>query len=168
MSTFTAQRVTRAHTIHLSGSLQQVFPLFEPLGEKLWAHGWNPEMLYPSDGAAQVGTVFVTQHPGEPTKTWTIIAYEKLQTQAQVSYLNVLPDSHLSRIDVHCEQAGPQITAAHVTYTLTALAPQGNAYLDGFTQEHYQDYISSWETAITHFLLHEHTLSHPHAEDTSL
>jgi hypothetical protein len=138
-----------------------VFPLFSPLGEKLWAHGWDPEMLYPSSGAAQVGTVFTTQHANKPTRIWTIIVYAS--EQAQVSYLNVLPDSHVSRIEVSCEAEGTQATLACITYTLTALTSQGNTYLDGFTQEHYQAYISSWETAITHYLFHGHMLAHTEA-----
>ena len=161
MSEFIAQQVTRSHTIHLPATPHEVFPLFSPLGEKHWAHGWDPEMLYPSSGAAQVGTVFTTQHTNKPTQIWTIIAYAS--EQAQVSYLNVLPDSHMSRIEVSCEAEGTQATLACITYTLTALTPQGNIYLDEFTQEYYQDYISSWETAITHYVLYGQTPVHTEA-----
>ncbi|GHO71298.1 hypothetical protein KSC_101900 [Ktedonobacter sp. SOSP1-52] len=86
MSAFIAQRVTRSHTIYLPAAPHKVFPLFSPLGEKHWAHDWDPEMLYPSSGGAQVGTVFTTQHANKPTQIWTIIAYAN--EQAQVSYLN--------------------------------------------------------------------------------
>jgi hypothetical protein len=161
MSAFIAQQITRSHTIHLPATPSEVFPLFSPLGEKHWAHGWDPEMLSPSSGEAQVGSVFTTQHANKPTQIWTIIAYAS--EQAQVSYLNVLPDSHVSRIEVSCEAEGTQATLARITYTLTALTSQGNTYLDEFTQEYYQDYISSWETAITHYLLHGHMLAHPEA-----
>ncbi len=150
MSTFIAQQITRSHTIHLPATPHDVFPLFSPLGEKHWVHGWEPEMLYPSSGATQVGTVFTTQHANKSTQIWAIIAYAS--EQAQVSYINVLPDSHVSRIEVSCEAEGTQATLAHITYTLTALTPQGNTYLDGFTQEYYQTYISSWETDIMHYL----------------
>lgn len=156
MSAFIAQHITRSHTIHLPTTPRNVFPLFSPLGEKHWAHGWNPEMLYPSSGVAQVGAVFTTQHANRPTQIWTIIAYASEQTQ--ISYLNVLPDSHVSRIEVSCEAEGMQATLTRITYLLTALTPQGNTYLDGFTKEYYKDYISSWETAITYYLLHGHTL----------
>ncbi|MDQ2714501.1 MAG: SRPBCC family protein [Chloroflexota bacterium] len=161
MSVFIAQQVTRSHTIHLPATPHEVFPLFSPLGEKHWVQGWDPEMLYPSSGVAQSGTVFTTQHANEPTRIWTIIAYAR--EQAHVSYLNVLPDSHVSRIEVSCEAQGTQATLARITYTLTALTPQGNTYLDGFTQEYYQAYISFWETAITHYLLHGHMHPHPEA-----
>jgi hypothetical protein len=154
MSDFIAQQITRSHTIHLPATPREVFPLFSPLGEKHWAHGWNPTMLYPSSGAAQVGTVFTTQHANESVKIWTIIGYTSEQNL--VSYLNVLHDSHVSRIEVICEPDGAQGSIVHITYILTSLTPQGNTYLDGFTQEHYQEYISSWETAIKHYLLHGH------------
>lgn len=158
MTIFVAQHVTRSHTIHLPAALEQAFPLFEPLGEKHWSPGWDPEMLYPSDGAAQIGAVFTTNHAGESTRIWTIIAYEK--EQAHVTYFNVLPSSHTSWIDVSCERADAQTSIAHITYTLTALTPQGNTYITTFTQEHYQNWISSWQKAISHYLLHGQILSH--------
>lgn len=150
MSDFSAQQITRSHTIHLPAAPHVVFPLFSPLGEKHWAHGWHPTMLYPSSGLAQMGTVFTTRHANEPAKIWIIIAYVPERTQ--VSYLNVLPTSHVSRIEVACERDGDQESTARITYTLTSLTSLGNTYLDGFTQEHYQEYISFWETAITHYL----------------
>lgn len=157
MSAFIAQQVTRSHTIHLPAPPHEVFPLFSPLGEKHWARGWDPEMLYPTSGVAQEGAVFATQHAGEPAKIWTIIAYER--EQAHVTYVNVLPHAYTSRIDVCCESDGTEATSVCVTYTLTALTPHGNEYIERFTQEHhYQAYISSWETAIEYYLLHGHML----------
>lgn len=158
MSTFVAQRVTRSHTIQLPATPQQVFPLFEPLGEKLWEVDWNPDMLYPLTGEAEVGTTFATRHADEPTKVWTIIAYER--EQSHVTYFNVLPQSHTSWIDVRCQQAEEQTSRVCVTYTLTALSPQGNALLATFTPQHYQTWISSWQQAITHYLLSGQLLSH--------
>ncbi|MBO0782216.1 MAG: SRPBCC family protein [Ktedonobacteraceae bacterium] len=160
MSNFVAQQVSRTHGIRVPAPVDRAFPLFEPLGEKHWAYGWSPDMLYPASGEASVGTVFTTQQAGEPAKIWTIIAYEK--EQAHVTYVNVLPHAYTSRIDVRCEPDGPQATSVCVTYTLTALTPHGNEYIEQFTEEHhYQAYISSWETAIRHYLLHGHILPHP-------
>lgn len=160
MSTFVAQQITRTHTIHLPAAPARVFPLFSPLGEKHWEPEWNPEMLYPASGAAQMGTVFTTRHADEPVRIWTIITYDHAQTR--ISYLNVAPTSHLSRIDISCAATGTQTTSATITYTLTALTTQGNAYLDGFTAEYYQAYIAAWERAITHYLAHGQPRAHPH------
>ncbi len=158
MSAFSAQQITRSHAIHLPAAPHEVFPLFSPLGEKRWVHGWNPTMLYPASGATQPDMVFTTQHANEPAKIWAIIAYTP--EQSQISYLNVLPTSHMSKVEVACEADGVQRSTVRITYTLTSLTRQGNSYLDGFTQEHYQEYISSWETALTYYLLHGHVPAH--------
>ena|SRR5690242_20969872 len=162
MSNFVAQQVTRSHVILVPAPVDRAFPLFEPLGEKLWVHGWNPDMLYPASGVAQEGTVFTTQHANEPVKVWTIITYER--EQAHVTYINVLPQAYTSCIDVRCESNGTEASSVCVSYTLTALSPHGNEYIERFTGEHhYQAYISSWETAIRYYLLHGHML--PHTEE---
>ena len=161
MPTFAAQQIMRAQTIHLPAGPDRVFPLFSPLGEKHWEPDWNPQMLYPASGAAQVGAVFTTQHADEPAKIWTIIGYDRAQTT--ISYLNVAPMSHLTRIDIACAPAAPQATSASVTYTLTALTPHGSAYLDRFTEAHYQAYIASWERAITYYLAHGQPHAHSRA-----
>src|SRR5579864_5921770 len=44
---FVGQSVTRTGTIHLNGPIARVFPLFEPIPEKLWAPGWEPKVVYP-------------------------------------------------------------------------------------------------------------------------
>lgn len=158
MPTFVAQQITRSHTIQAPAAPADVFPLFTPLGEKHWEPDWNPEMLYPASGAAQVGTVFTTRHGAEPAKIWTIIGYDR--DLLRISYLNVAPTSHVTTIDIVCEAIGAQATSATITYTLTALTPQGAAYLDTFTAEHYAAYIASWEVAISHYLRHGRPRAH--------
>ena len=159
MSKFTAQQVTRSHMIHVPAAIDRAFPLFEPIGEKYWADGWNPDMLYPASGDTQEGTVFTTQHTDEPAKIWIIIAYER--EQAHMIYVNVLPHAYTSRIDVRCEPAGAETTSVCVSYTLTALTSHGNEYIERFMDEqHYQAYISSWETTIGYYLRHGHMLPH--------
>ena len=54
MPTFLAQHLTRSHTIHLPATPRDVFPLFSSLGEKHWAQGWQPEMVYPASGEVSV------------------------------------------------------------------------------------------------------------------
>src|SRR6266567_5967912 len=133
MSQFVAQQVTRTHVIHIPATVDRAFPMFEPLGEKHWARNWDPDMLYPASGVAQKGTVFTTQHIGEPAKIWTIIAYDREQTH--ITYVNVLPNAYTSRIDVRCEPDGNEATSVSITYTLTALTPYGNEYIEKFTEE---------------------------------
>ncbi len=158
MSAFVARCVTRSQTIQLPAAPEVVFPLFSPLGEQHWDPAWSPTMLYPASGEAQTGTVFTTQHATEAVRVWTIVAYDRVRLR--LSYVNVAPASHLTRIDIRCDAARPQATSARVTYTLTALTPQGNTHLDGFTAAQYQATIASWEAAITHYLAHGRPPTH--------
>lgn len=160
MSDFVAQQVTRSHVIHVPAPVERAFPLFEPVGEKAWARGWEPEMLYPASGVAQEGAVFTTQHADEPTKVWTIVTYER--EQAHVTYFNVLPHAYTSRIDVRCQADGMEASSVSVVYTLTTLTPHGVEQVKRFAEErHFQAYISSWETEIRYYLLHGHMLPSP-------
>lgn len=155
---FTAQRISRTQIIQLSAPVNHVFPLFEPIGEKQWAEGWEPEMIYPVSGDTEEGAVFMTGSHEATHTIWTILTYNP--AKAHISYLRVTPDSHIGMVDVRCEDALHEITRTSVTYTLTALTEQGNDYIAGFTAEHYQAWISSWETAINYYLRSGHLLQH--------
>ncbi|MFN8374776.1 MAG: hypothetical protein U0694_18090 [Anaerolineae bacterium] len=152
MTDFAAQRVIRSSTLQLPSPRSSAFSLFEPLGEKRWAHEWEPEILYPSSGIAEVGTVFMTRHPHEPAKVWTITAHDV--DEAHLTYFNVLPGSHVTTIDIQCDDDASARTVVHVTYTLTALSPDGNIHLQHFTEDYYHEMMESWQTAIVNYLLH--------------
>jgi hypothetical protein len=153
LAIFVAQQVTHSHTISLPAEPASVFPLFEPLGERLWEHNWDPTLVYPTSGSAQEGMVFTTQHGSDVVKIWTMVIYER--DAAHLRYFNLLPYSHTSLIDIRCDSDGAKRCVARIMYSLTALSPQGNSYINGFTEEHYRIWISSWGDAITHYLLHE-------------
>jgi hypothetical protein len=151
MATFTAQQITRSHIIQLNALPQQVFPLFEPLGEKLWTPAWDPDMLYPPSGIAQEGTVFTTRHGTGPVTIWLITEYNA--ALLYVTYVRMLPDSHVGKIEVQCEPGqGEETTQARITYTLTALTSAGNELIAAFTYEHYLAWMHTWEEAINQYI----------------
>lgn len=146
MENFGAKRVVRTHSILLNAPVEKVFPLFTPLGEKAWVEGWNPQILHPASGEAAEGMVFVTRHIGEPDTIWTISGYQP--ERFFVRYVRVSPESRLGVVEVSCAAADAGKTKAIVTYEFTALSEKGNEFIDGFTEEHYRQYISEWESAI--------------------
>ena len=155
---FTAQRVSHTHTIRLSAPPSQAFPLFEPIGEKAWAEGWEPHILFPADGVAELGAVFTTKHPTESASIWTMPVYDS--ANFHLTYLRVTPGSRVGQIDIQCQEAPGGTTDASVTYTFTALSEQGNAFTARFTEAHYQAMMADWERAINFYLAHGHTLPH--------
>ncbi len=156
---FTAQRVRHTHTIRLSAPPGQVFPLFEPIGEKAWAEGWEPHMLFPADGAAEPDAVFTTQqHPNESESIWTMTVYDP--DNFHLAYLRVTPGSRLAHLDIQCQEAPGGTTDASVTYVFTALSEQGNEFIARFTEAYYQAMLEDWERAINYYLAHGHLLPH--------
>jgi hypothetical protein len=156
MST-TTQRVTVSQVIHLAAPPSQVFPLFEPLGERAWATDWNPHMLFPADGTAEAGAVFTTGHPPEGESIWTMIAHNP--ATLRLSYLRVTPGVQVALIEIQCADLHDGSTCATVSYTLTGLSDVGNQRLAQVATHHQQD-IATWEYAINFYLAHGHAPPH--------
>lgn len=142
---FEPAHVVRSARIVLDGPPERVFPLFTPVGEQAWVPGWSPRFLWPADGGARVGTVFLTRAAGEQATIWTVTAYEPCR---HVAYARITPESRAGIVEVRCRRTPRGRTVARVTYTFTALSPRGNDYLRAFTDEEFRRYVSGWETAI--------------------
>ena len=138
-----SMHVTRGATIHLHGSVEQVFPMFEPIGEARWAAGWSPRFLWPADGAAGVGTTFTTDEHGRESY-WTIAEYEPGH---RIVYSHLVPGSRSGRIEVSCAPADGG-TDATVRYDLTALGPPEHDRLLRMSGDDFTHWIGEWEPAI--------------------
>lgn len=149
MDDFAPLHLSRTARIVLDAPPERVFPLFTPLGERAWVPGWAPRFLWPADGEATVGAVFLTRAAGELETIWTMIAYEPGR---RVVYTRTTPGSRAGMVEVRCEADGEGRTAAHVTYTYTSLSARGNDFLREWTEAEYQRSIAGWETSINAFL----------------
>ncbi len=146
--------MTACTRVRLSGSIgvslppAQAFTLFTPAGERVWAHGWDPEFPSPATDDTEPGVVFRTRH-GERLTTWTVIASEPPET---IRYAQATPDYRAGIVAVRCQPsaAGTRVT---VGYDLTALTPGACPGLDRFAAG-YPDFLASWERAIASALAH--------------
>jgi hypothetical protein len=155
MTPFLAQRTTRTTTIQLSAPPDQVFPLFSPLGEKLWIPEWDPVMIYPPSGSPETNAVFTTpQHDGLAA-IWVTVQFDP--TKFHVTYVRVAPRSHVATIVVDCGNTSGGMTAATITYTFTGLTEHGNGYIDTFSEEYYRTWIRQWESSINQYLQRNRT-----------
>ena len=139
-----AEHVTRTATIHLDGPVEDVFPLFEPVGEARWAAGWSPRFLWPADGAAQVGTTFTTDERGRESY-WSVTEYEP---RRRIVYAHLVPGSRSGRIQVSTSPATDGGTTAEVRYDLTALGPVAEDRLLSTSDADFRRWIAEWEMAI--------------------
>lgn len=134
---------TQVATFHLDAPVARVFPLFTALGERAWAHGWEPELL---SGREVRGSVFRTVHGGSVT-TWVVVDYRP--SAGRVGYARLAGASNMGLVDVRCTPASGGGTEVSVRYTLTGLDPRGQAFVTGFLQPaQYSHMIEEWRVAI--------------------
>jgi hypothetical protein len=139
----------RSFTVHLDAAPSQVFPLFGPIGEREWAPGWDPKMIFPADGSSRVkGSVFTIggKHGDE---IWVVTGYDT--QNGLVSYLVVLPSHLVTEIEIHVQKQGEQKSSAEVTYRRTALSAAGN-HMVTFLTENVGGHAAHWEHAINEAL----------------
>jgi hypothetical protein len=146
-SSFTPLHETRTATIVLHAPPEHAFPMFEPEGERAWAPGWDPRWVHPLDGRACEGGVFVTGADGQDT-IWTITAHDP---PAHVRYSRVTPRVHAVTVDVRLRPRDAGQTHAQITYTLTALTPDGNRAVEEMTAR-YDGWMVEWEQSINRAL----------------
>jgi hypothetical protein len=145
MSAFRAEHSERAHAFVVSLPVAQAFTLFEPEGERVWAEGWSPSYLHPSDGKAMRGMVFTTSHGNEET-IWTLVRHEPGQGLAE--YVRITPGSRAGGVLVQCAPLDAGRTRVNVVYALTGLSEAGNALIRENDEAKYREFIDSWSRAI--------------------
>jgi hypothetical protein len=137
-----ASPVSRTGSFHLDVTPQRAFPLFTAQGERLWAPGWEPEML---SGDVERGSVFRTRSHDQ-TVVWIVSAYDA--DLRRVSYARLVDGMNMGLVDVACD-ADRDGTRVTVRYTLTPLSEVGErkvAHLLDAPQ--YAEFMEEWRTAI--------------------
>ncbi len=141
---------SQTHILHFAAPMEQVFPLFTPVKEKAWVHGWNPTLVYhQTETAEEQGAIFTTHHDHEAV--WVLARYEP---PYRVQYVQVIPQITVTVIDIECRDTGD----VQVTYQLTGLSPAGDERVAQFTEAAYQRRMHHWQHAISHYLQTGETL----------
>ena len=154
---FRAKSVTHSATIWLAAPLERVFIFFTPIGEKQWAPGWEPEIVYPLDRDVTEGMVFKTKEKFGET-FWVITEYDL--ARHTVAYANVTPGYILNRIRIVCRDAGNE-TDATVTYSHVALGEEGNRFIERMDAAAYKAKMAHWTEAINYALKMGRPMTHP-------
>jgi hypothetical protein len=159
MSDVAVEHVNRSSSILLNGPIDEVFPLFAPVREAEWAHGWAIRVLHAeTDLLEEEGAVFTTHlHDDLPT-IWITTRYDP--AAHHIEYARLTPESRATMVKIRCEAEGKS-TRAHVTYEITALNEHGNQYVQDFTETAYGSMMEHWEKAINHRMRTGKSLSHP-------
>lgn len=144
-----SQPQTRVHaeatiTIDLEAPPAVVLPLFGPIREAEWAHGWSPVILYPSDGRQLAGGVFTTDDKSTDV-VWIMTRFD--ERAFEVDYAQVLAKLWAGEILIRLKESGAGRTQATVTYRRTALSPEADHGVENFGR-HFPQQREHWQSAI--------------------
>jgi len=140
-------RIQRSATIRLNGPIEKVFPLFGPVREKDWAHGWDPRVIFPNDVLVEKHMVFQTNH-GSEVFTWIIASYEP--ARFFIEYV-VTARERIWTITVNCTPNDAQ-TFATVTYSYTGLTENGIHQNEVAIGKMFSSDLKDWEHEINEYL----------------
>jgi hypothetical protein len=150
VATVPRTHVRRSGLVRVAAPVETAFPLFTPLGEKLWAPGWDPAFHHPADGTPVAGMAFSTANSdGAPTH-WVLVDWDP--ERHVVRYARMTPGLRVGTVEVTCRTAGPAATAAQITYDLTAISDVGDADLATWTKEWFAGFLQEWEGEIARAL----------------
>jgi hypothetical protein len=147
---FDAVVAERTHLIEIPAHPDEVFPLFGPLREADWAAGWEPEIVAGDAALPEAGCVFRTRDESRGETIWLVSRVDHVRHR--IAYVRTTPRSDLAEIRIAVDAAPGGGASVSVTYRLTGLSPDGNAYVADFTEDRYRSLIDEWAVAIGHYL----------------
>ena len=141
--------ISKTATIHLNGTVKNVFPLFGPIREKDWAHGWNPVII---SGKGEVEEHMVFKTPGRYTDekeyTWAVTKYDPERFLVEYT---VTSKERIWFISVQCNDTGDK-TNATITYTFTGFTDMARTRNHESLGRMFAENLADWERAINHYL----------------
>lgn len=138
--------VEQTAEITLNGSVDEVFPMFDPINESLWAPHWKIERVHPREGSVEQGMIFKPVIENHDKSLWIINKLDK--NEHQIEYLAFTAGHGLKRISIDCDSISDTKTRASITYEITALSPESAQELTEYTPEHHNKRILHWESLI--------------------
>ncbi len=141
------KRVVRTYTQTLIGNPSRVFPLLCPVREAEWIDGWHPVLVLSDSGVAELDCVFVTA--AQPQNAiWYITRHEPTRFVEMIKITPGVTACKLT-IELHARASGSQAT---ISYMHTSLGPDGDAFVDSFTESYYEKFMRDWEARMNHYL----------------
>ncbi len=145
-------RVKHSYTQSINGTPEQVFPLLCPVSELDWAPGWSIDWVISTTGLVEQECMFQTP-PAAGAKNASIwIVTRHAPDDFQVEMYKVTPGLTVGKLAISLTASGDDVTQAYISYEFTSLGAEGDAFLEGFTTEWYENFMRGWEAAMNHYL----------------
>ena len=150
MSKFRSKRISRKYIQINAGQPDKVFPLLCPVRESEWLPHFKAKVIYSSTGISEDGAIFQTTHD-DVTITWIITKYNP---NSLIEMMYIIPNIRIVRINIQLVNHDKEHTETTIRYTKTGLTERGNAEVEKFTEERFNQQMKHWEKAINFYLIH--------------
>jgi len=147
---FKSKRITRSYRQTINTTPEEVFPLLCPVREAEWLDGWQYTMIYSESGLVEEGAVFSTSHEGEEDTVWIVTKHDP--ARREVEFTRFTHQSRTCVLKIAVSPKGESNSHVDISYKYTAVAPSGNTFIDGFTEEAFLEAVTFWEKSMNYFL----------------
>ena len=141
-------RVKRTYTQSLVAGPDEVFPHLCPVREAEWVNGWHPRLVVTESGFAELDCVFITA-AGPQEAIWMVTLHDPANHRLEI--IKIIPGIVVGKIEIQLAGAENGSTA-DISYAFTSLGSDGDRVVSEFTQEHFDEFMSTWESELNHFL----------------
>lgn len=147
---FSARRTIRTYRQTINAAPEKVFPLICPVREAEWLDGWQYAMIYSESGLVEEGAVFSTPHAGEADTVWIVTKHDP--GKRQVEFVRFTHASRICVLRIAVSAKTENSSFVDISYTYTATAPEGNAFVESLTEAVFVEAVSFWEKSMNYFL----------------
>ena len=147
---FEARRALKRYRQTIDAAPETVFSLLCPVREAEWLDGWEYTMIYSDSGLAERGAVFSTVSPGEEPTVWIVTRHDA--AARVVEFTRFTPRAKICVLTIEVGPFGAGRSRVDVSYIYTSVGPEGNRFLDAWSDEAFLDAVTFWERSMNHFL----------------
>ena len=147
--TFELNPVIRESAIQINADVSYVFPLFEPLNEKLWVDNRDSQVVYPPGGEAVEDMVFITKprFDGESDDKWILTRLDRREHRVHYTFTT---SARIWFVKVYCI-AEASTTKATIRYQYIGLTVEGQSRNLQVIQQIFKDDLRDWERALNNY-----------------
>lgn len=149
-SEFQARRITKTYRQTINSTPEEVFPLLCPVREAEWLDGWQYDMIYSESGLVEEGAIFRTSHEGEEDTIWIVTKHDSITREIEFARFTNNSRICFLKIDVKPKDGGSSYVG--ISYAYTSVTPEGNDFLNRFTDDEFLEAVIFWEKSMNYFL----------------
>lgn len=145
------KRVAFNYRQTLEAPVEEVFPLYCPVMEGLWAEGWNPSVVYSKSGLVETDCIFKTPGHGEGTGAiWYVTDHDA--EKKHVEMLMVMPETVIMKLVIDSAPLEGGRTETTLTRSITSIGQAGDEIVGQYGREEFEQSMKNWEKSMNHYL----------------